>query len=256
MKVRITNIQRFSLQDGPGIRTTVFFKGCNLRCPWCANPENISYDIQEYTDLDTCEKGVFGYDIELEELEKEILKDEKFYKMNNGGVTFSGGEPLLQFECIETLLKNLKSKNINICVETALFVPRKFLEIALKYVDEYIIDLKILDEEICKIVLNGKVMVYYKNIERLSKETKELTIRIPVTEEYTLQEENKKKIFLLLQALKPKRVEIFKIHKLAEKKYRVLNKNMIEFKQVSDNAMRKFLEELLELKINAVICEI
>ena len=71
-----------------------------------------------------------------------------------------------------------------------------------------------------------------------------------------MQEENKKKIFLLLQALKPKRVEIFKIHKLAEKKYRVLNKNMIEFKQVSDNAMRKFLEELLELKINAVICEI
>ena len=256
MKVRVTNIQRFSLQDGPGIRTTVFFKGCNLRCPWCANPENINYDIQEYYDSETCEKGIFGYDIELEELEKEILKDEKFYKMNNGGVTFSGGEPLLQFECIEPLLKELKSRNINICVETALFVPRKFLEIALKYVDEYIVDLKILDEEICKIVLNGKVMVYYKNIERLSKEKKDITIRIPVTEEYTLQEENKKKIFLLLQALKPKKVEIFKIHRLAEKKYKALNKDMVELKTVSENTMEKFLEELLELKINAVICKI
>ena len=256
MKVRVTNIQRFSLQDGPGIRTTVFLKGCNLRCPWCANPENISYDIQEYTDTDTGEKSVFGYDIELEELEKEILKDEKYYKMNNGGVTFSGGEPLLQFETIEPLLKNLKNRNINICVETALFVPRKFLEISLKYVDEYIVDLKILDEETCKKVLAGRVMVYYKNIERLSRESKEVTIRIPVTEEYTLQEENKKKILLLLQALKPKKVEIFKIHKLAEKKYKVLNKDMVELKTVSDDTMEKFLKEMLELKINAVICKI
>ena len=70
MKVRITDIQHFSLHDGPGIRTTVFLKGCSLKCPWCANPECISSEIQ----------GEFGYDISLEELEKEILKDEPFIK--------------------------------------------------------------------------------------------------------------------------------------------------------------------------------
>ena len=98
MKVRITDIQHFSLHDGPGIRTTVFFKGCNLRCPWCANPECISQKIQ----------GEFGYDISLDELEKEILKDEPFYK-TGGGVTFSGGEPLLQIKYIEPLLKSLSA---------------------------------------------------------------------------------------------------------------------------------------------------
>ena len=113
MKVRITNIQRFSLQDGPGIRTTVFFKGCNLRCPWCANPENINYEIQEYMDENT--KKIFGYDIELKELEKEILKDENYYKLNNGGVTFSGGEPLLQFNKIEELLNTIQNDMFEDC---------------------------------------------------------------------------------------------------------------------------------------------
>ena len=95
MKVRITDIQHFSLHDGPGIRTTVFLKGCSLKCPWCANPECISSEIQ----------GEFGYDISLEELEKEILKDEPYYK-TGGGVTFSGGEPLLQIKNYEELLKH------------------------------------------------------------------------------------------------------------------------------------------------------
>ena len=78
MKVRVTNIQRFSLNDGPGIRTTVFFKGCGLKCPWCSNPENINYEIENYYNEDTNEKGIFGYDITLDDLEKEILH--KIYK--------------------------------------------------------------------------------------------------------------------------------------------------------------------------------
>ena len=75
MKVIISNIQRFSLHDGPGIRTTIFFKGCNLKCPWCSNPENIDFEIQEYEYQK--EKGIYGYEIELEQLEKEILKDKR-----------------------------------------------------------------------------------------------------------------------------------------------------------------------------------
>ena len=77
MSVRITNIQRFSLHDGPGIRTTVFLKGCNLHCPWCCNPENIDFNIEHYVE-NGLEKD-FGYDIDLEDLEREVLKDEAFY---------------------------------------------------------------------------------------------------------------------------------------------------------------------------------
>ena len=245
MKVRVTNIQRFSLQDGPGIRSTVFLKGCSICCPWCANPENIKYEIQ----------GEFGYDIELNEIEKEILKDEKFYK-SGGGVTFSGGEPLLQFDKLEPLLKRLKQQNINICIETALFVPTSLLEIALKYVDEFIVDIKILDNSEAKKVLNGDIELYYKNIKKLFEQKHNITFRIPVTKEYTLQEHNKKRILDLLEKYKPQQVEIFKLHRLAESKYKTLKKNLIEFKEVTDDDMENFLKEIKNVKINAKICKI
>ena len=87
-KVLVTNIQRFSLHDGPGIRTTVFFKGCNLRCPWCANPENINFEKEEYIDLEKKTSGIFGYDIEIEKLEQEILKDKVFYGNERWGNFF------------------------------------------------------------------------------------------------------------------------------------------------------------------------
>jgi len=254
MKVRVTNIQRFCLQDGPGIRTTVFLKGCSIKCPWCANPENIEYEFQTYIDDD--KKDIFGYDIEIEELEKEILKDKRYYAVNNGGVTFSGGEPLLQFDKLEELLKRLKANGINICVETALYVPENLLEIALKYVDEFIVDVKILDKEQCKNILKGNIALYYKNIAKLFEEEKNVILRIPVTKEYTLEKNNKEKILELLNKYQPKKVEIFKLHRLAEKKYKVLNKKMQEFEDVKDEEMQKFLSEIKELGINDVtICK-
>lgn len=254
MKVRITNIQRFCLQDGPGIRTTVFLKGCNIHCPWCANPENLNFEIQEYEE--NGEKHFWGYDIELKELEKEILKDEKFYRLNNGGVTFSGGEPLLQIDKLEELLKKLKDKKINICVETSLYIPTKLLEIAIKYVDEFIVDLKIIDKEQCKSVLNGDINLYYKNIDRLFQENKNIVIRIPVTNEYILTNENKTQILKFLKKYKPRELELFKIHRLAEKKYKILNEKMSEIKEVEDKDINNFLNEILKLKINAKICKI
>ena len=153
MKVIISDIQRFCLHDGPGIRTTVFLKGCSLRCPWCCNPETINFEIEE-----TNENYKYGYEIDLEDLEKEILKDIKYYE-NGGGVTFSGGECLLQFDKLEPLLKSLKNQGVNICIETSLTVPEKYVDIAIKYVDEFIIDIKILDE-LCEEKINGNIKLY------------------------------------------------------------------------------------------------
>ena len=250
MKVRVTNIQRFSLQDGPGIRTTVFFKGCSIRCPWCSNPENLKPEIEEY------DGGIFGLDIELEELEKEILKDKKYYK-TGGGVTFSGGEPLLQFKRIEKLLENLKKQNINICVETSLYVPEELVGIALKYVDEFIVELKILDKKQAKEILKGNVEQYYLNIEKLLKNNINIKLRIPVTKEYTLKHENKKLLLQLIEKYKPKDIEIFKIHRLGEKKYKVLNKQMPQFEDVSDEELQEFLQEIVKLGVeSAKICKI
>lgn len=236
MKVRVTDIQHFSLHDGPGIRTTVFFKGCNLRCPWCANPECISQKIQ----------GEFGYDISLDELEKEILKDEPFYK-TGGGVTFSGGEPLLQIKYIEPLLKSLKLKNISICFETALFVPKEYLNIAKIYADEFIVDIKMLNSENTRNIIKGDINQYLDNLNVLNLE--KTTFRIPVTE-YSLNDED---LFLqLLNQHKPKKLEIFKLHNLAKRKYELLCKEMYT-KEVSDEQILDFKNKLSEIVPTEII---
>lgn len=239
MTIRITNIQHFSLHDGPGIRTTVFLKGCNLKCPWCANPECISSEIQ----------GEFGYDISLEKLEQEILKDKPFYE-TGGGVTFSGGEPLLQINNLESLLKSLKNKKINICFETALFVPEKYLKIAKKYSDEFIVDIKMVDSRNCKEVIGGQINQFLNNLKLLDLE--KTTFRIPVTK-FSLKDTEL--ILDLLKKYKPKHLEIFELHNLAKSKYEILNKEQY-YEKIEDKQINEFYEKLKEINPNTEIIEI
>lgn len=254
MKVRITNIQRFSLHDGPGIRTTVFLKGCNLKCPWCANPENISFEKTELKNENGT--GYFGYDIELMDLYNEIIKDKQYYKLNSGGVTFSGGEPLLQMKALELLLKKIKKERINICIETALQVSKEFLEIAIKYVDEFIVDIKILDKEECKKVLNGNIDLYLDNLELLKEKAQVDIFRIPLINEYTLNNENIDNIINLLKRYKPKKVEIFKVHNLAESKYKSIGQEMIEFSKIEDYKVQEVYNKIKKLQIDVEIIKI
>lgn len=237
--ILITNIQHFSLHDGPGIRTTVFLKGCNLKCPWCANPECISSKIQ----------GEFGYDISLEKLEQEILKDKPFYE-TGGGVTFSGGEPLLQINNLESLLKSLKNKKINICFETALFVPEEYLKIAKKYSDEFIVDIKMVDSRNCKEVIGGQINQFLNNLKLL--DLKKTTFRIPVTK-FSLKDTEL--ILDLLKKYKPKHLEIFELHNLAKSKYEILNKEQY-YEKIEDKQINEFYEKLKEINPNTEIIEI
>lgn len=253
MAVRITNIQHFSLEDGPGIRTTVFLKGCNLNCPWCSNPENINFEIENYHHDNQSE--YFGYDISLEDLEKEILKDEVFYG-DDGGVTFSGGEPLLQIKELKPLLKSLKNKNINICMETSLSVPVDLLKIAIEYVDEIFIDVKILTKEDAKDILNLDTELYLENLELIDKsniKNDKITFRIPLNNEYTLKEDNIKLILNLIQKYPNYKVEIFKIHNLAKSKYESLNKKFIQFSEISDETIDDVYEKISKINSNLTV---
>ena len=244
MKVIVSNIQRFCLHDGPGIRTTVFFKGCNLRCPWCSNPENINFNIEEYNYNN--QKGKYGKEYSLDELESEILKDKDYYD-TNGGVTFSGGEPLLQFKNIEPLLKKLKEDKINICVETALTVPKEFINIALKYVDEFIIDIKIIDSTSDKI--NGNPSLYLDNVKEVYSKNKNIIFRIPLVYDYTYTESNINKIIEMLKDYKDINVEIFKTHNLSYKKYESLGLKIKDFKEISDSEMEDICKKINNCKI-------
>ena len=256
MKVRVSNIQRFSLHDGPGIRTTVFLKGCNLKCPWCANPENIDFSPDKKLAESTDDKILLGQDLETLKLYDELMKDKEYYKSNNGGITFSGGEPLLQINTMEPLLIKLKKEKINLCVETALQVPSELLKIAIKYIDEFIVDIKILDSIECKNVLNGNLELYYENLNLLSENTKKIIFRVPLVNEYTLKEENIEKIIELLKKYKHEKVEIFKIHNLAESKYKLIGKKMIKFSEVKDEDVQKVYNKLEKLNINVEVIKI
>ena len=256
MKVRVSNIQRFCLHDGPGIRTVVFLKGCNLRCPWCANPENMDFDFTNYCDINTGDKSIVGYDIEAVDLYDEIIKDRSYFKLNNGGVTFSGGEPLLQIKELEPLLKKLKENNVNIAIETDLQVDTDLVKIALKYVDEFIVDVKILDRELNKKILHGDIDLYIKNIELLDKSNKIDTFRIPLSNEYTFTKKNQELLLSFLKKYKCKVVEIFKIHNLAESKYRAIGRKIISFSLVDDTELLEFYNKIKNMDVNVKIIKI
>lgn len=130
--ITITDIQHFSVGDGPGIRTTVFFKGCNLHCPWCHNPETISFDINL----------LYGRRCTISEVFKEIVEDAAFYKESGGGVTISGGEPLMQAEGCSELAKSCKEHGIHVLLDTAGNVEWQTFEKVLSYIDMCYFDLK------------------------------------------------------------------------------------------------------------------
>jgi pyruvate formate lyase activating enzyme len=245
MEIVISNIQRFCVNDGSGIRTTVFLKGCSLHCPWCANPETISKKI---------EKG-YGYKASLIDLKREILKD-KIYYQNGGGVTFSGGEPLLSIKKYELLLKDLKREGIDICFETSLFIPKESLKIAIDYADKFIVDIKILKKEECKKIIGGNIDSYYENVDLLFKNNVSVIFRIPLVNNLTYDEKNVDLILELLRKYKPAKMELFQVHDLAKSKYEKIGKKFISFDNI-DNADIDDLKNKIEgLGINVEIISI
>lgn len=256
--IKLTNIQRFSLQDGPGIRTTIFLKGCSIHCPWCSNPENINFNTENYFDEYNEESGRFGYEIEIEDLFNEIIRDKEYYEIDSGGVTFSGGEAILQFDKLEALLKKLKNNHINICVETCLFVPKEKLKIAIKYVDEFYVDIKILNSNNCYKILGGNLSLYYDNIELLldNIDQERIIFRMPVSKEYVLERENMIHLESFIKKHKIKNIEVFKIHNLGEKKYRLLGKKQLKLENVTDEELEDFKNKLNSWGANAKIIDI
>ena len=197
--LRITNIQRGCVQDGPGVRTTVFLKGCSLRCPWCCNPEAISFDEQFYLNDEKCllQKGIlsricdicernggahsitdcpFGVveavsaDYNIDSLIEILIKDVSLFQETRGGVTFSGGEPVLYAQELLPILTKLKENDINIAFETTLVVPDENISLLRPYVDYWIVDLKLqpqmklYNEEYFSLISDNLYSISYTNI--------------------------------------------------------------------------------------------
>lgn len=296
----VSNIQRFSVDDGPGIRTTVFFKGCNLRCLWCHNPECISSGLSMQFMESSCtgcgkcavvcrqgvhviENGVhtvdrkkcigcgdcayhcpasaisiIGKEYEPEALVKEILKDRMYFKTSGGGVTFSGGEPMLHPAYLKKVLKLAKEAGLHTAVDTAGNVPFTSFEMVMPYTDVFLYDIKIWDDEKHRQATGVSNQLILENIKKLTDAGAQVIVRTPVIMEWNGRKEEFKAIASYLASLKNhvQLIQLLPYHSYGAGKYETLGiKNQIEdhtppTKEFMEEALQFYLEKGLPAQIS------
>jgi len=171
MSPLIFKIQKFSVHDGPGIRTTVFFKGCPLRCQWCHNPESQTYD-----DPDSIARAW-----QLDELVTELMKDRIFYDESGGGVTLSGGEPLAQEPAyIYALAKKLHTRGVRLAIDTCGDVPWECFFAILPFTDMFLYDIKSLDDKKHWALAGASNERILQNLIALGQENVNICLRLPL----------------------------------------------------------------------------
>lgn len=227
----IFDIRHYTIHDGPGIRTTVFFKGCPLRCWWCHNPESQESGIEQVLVHKLLDGRSFETELTVgswqsaQEVMKEIEKDEIFYLESGGGVTFSGGEPMMQADTLAELLALCREKRYHTAVDTSGHAePAAFRKIAL-LADLWLYDLKLMDD-LKHVEFTGvSNELAISNLEMLAREGREIIIRFPLIPGFTDDQENLEKISALMIRLNLSRIDILPYHSIGKAKYKRLQKN-------------------------------
>ena len=216
---RIFNIQRFSIHDGPGIRTIVFFKGCYMRCAWCCNPESQEYKIQTLIEND--KPKTVGKDVTVEELMPEILSDLPYYRRSGGGVTLSGGEILAQHEFARDLLCACKEAGLHTAVESTGNAEFSKIQEILPYLDLFLMDIKHMDSQKHKEYTGAGNELILQNARRIAQsEQTELIIRTPVVPTFNDTAEEIRAIAKFASTLDGvKQHHLLPYHRLGQDKY-------------------------------------
>jgi len=176
MKGIVFDIKRGGVKDGPGIRTSVFLKGCPLRCVWCHNPESQAPEIQRAVTTDE----VCGREMSVEDVMAEVLRDAVFYRTSGGGVTFTGGEPMLQFGFLKALCAAAREAGVHVAVDTSGHAPlERFAELA-PFVDLFLYDLKCMDPERHARLTGVPNNLILENLRRLDATGARIWIRCPL----------------------------------------------------------------------------
>ena len=291
-KGRVFDIQRFSVHDGPGIRTNIFFKGCKLKCSWCCNPEGQSRDLQlgylkekcigcekclnicannaieirngvktfrkeicekciDKPCVEVCSAGalrIFGWDTTMDDLVSIVEKDEMFYFNSGGGVTVSGGEPLLQSSFIQELLIKCKCLGYNVVVETCLYCTWDDLKRVKDYTDFFLCDIKHINSEKFRQYTGGDIFIVYENLKKLSRETKNIIVRIPVISEFNDDINTISLICKFVKGLGINTINLLPYHALGIYKYEKLFLKYT-LKEIQSPCMEK-MEELKNICID------
>lgn len=221
MLLNISNIQHFSTGDGEGIRTTVFFKGCNLRCPWCHNPENLSSSpmVLRFQAIDKTE--VLGRKVTVEDILPELLEDKDFYIQSGGGVTLSGGEVMLQADGATDLTKALKNQDVSVLIDTAGCVPYKEFKKLNSFVQGYLFDFKTANVQNYR-EIGGDLETVTQNLTQLISDGANVQVRIPLIPDFNTDEDSILEICEHLKTIGIGEVELLPFHRLGSAKYEAL----------------------------------
>ncbi len=278
MKATIFDIQRSSFVDGPGIRTTVFFKGCNLRCAWCHNPESQSFSTEMlfykdkclscgkclekcHNNLCSCDfcgqcefycpneaRKICGKEYTVDEIYENISLDIDFYNTSGGGVTFSGGECMLQLEFLKEILKLCHENGIHTAVDTAGCVPYESFESILPYTDMFLYDLKIMDSAKHKQYTGVDNILILDNLKKLLKTDARVWVRIPLIGGINDTDEEMNAMYDFFESYGyPEKIELLPYHAMGENKSRAIGKEPVIF-DTPDNKTVDKIKEILSIK--------
>ena len=214
---RLFNIQKFSINDGPGIRTTVFFKGCPLRCKWCSNPESQNRNAAI---ADAMEDETFcGREYTVEEVMAEVNKDAAFYKQSGGGLTLSGGEPLEQPEFVAALADAARAEGMHVAVETTGFADPARFRAFLPHVDLLLFDFKHCDRERHREGTGVPNDAILKNLRAAVESGADVIARIPVIPGFNGDVGTARAMARELREIGVRTVHLLPFHQFGEKKY-------------------------------------
>ncbi|MBS1151623.1 MAG: glycyl-radical enzyme activating protein family [Myxococcaceae bacterium] len=185
-RARVFDVQRFSVHDGPGIRTTVFLSGCTLRCAWCHNPESFS--------------GSSGRLLAPQQVLAEVLEDRDYYSTSGGGLTVSGGEPLIHREFLRSLLELAKGEGLHTCVQTAGAVPAAALLEVLEWVDLFQFDLKHMDPQRHRALTGASPEQIHQNAALLLTRGAKVEFRVPLVPGHNDDAQNLERVRVFLEA--------------------------------------------------------
>ena len=279
----IFNIQHFSISDGPGIRTTVFLKGCPLRCKWCHNPESwanspqLGYVVSKCIGCGSCiqvcpvgahrmNDGKHGFDrekcvqcgkcvevcsgalewignkINCKDVIADIERDALFYKNSGGGVTLSGGEPLMQYKFCKELLIECKKRNIHTAVETSGYVSGHILDELAPYIALFLYDWKESDTEKHRLFTGKNNELIKNNLIKLDKMSKHIVLRCPIIPNYNFTKEHRDGIInISLQLKNLREINIEPYHPLGAAKADIIGGDYM--------AANAYVPDIDELKI-------
>lgn len=271
MNGKIFDIQRGSLVDGDGVRTTIFLKGCNLKCKWCHNPEGISKETQLIIYKDKCKncgickevcpnaltecsrcgrcqdfcsngaRELCGKEYTVDEVVNIVLKDRAYYEKSGGGATFSGGECMLQIDFLANALRKLKEKGIDTAVDTAGNVPWEYFEKILPFVDTFLYDIKCVYEPLH---IEGTGVSSKTAVTNLIKLVRnfygKIRVRVPVIEGFNATDTEMERISGLLKGLGIFDVELLPYHNMGKHKYEGLDMEFTEYGTPSPEKMERY----------------